>query len=602
MSESGNNGHTEWGDSEFGRTAYERLSTVGSREKRHANSYSNGEGPELRRAVESKEPPHNVKRHPEDPPGAYQGAATEVCDPELIRSYADWFGKASQAIDPEWFEWLVRPLYRCVHAVRIGAIVIPGRHETGAQLKQATSTEAAIARIQEEGIADREKADRVESDVIPRAERELMEGEAKLERTEGEVEVAREDVSRVRSEAGEQRIRLADEPRASQWREWVRGAGTNLFSRVRFSPGKALLVFLVEVLGSAYLLAPNVADVIGTSYGWGLVISAVISIAVLTAAFAAGLGLAAVRLPGWLVGLSVVAGFGALLVKFVPALDALRRADEAGVETLTAATLATLLIAMVSGYALATAEDRREAREAEGEEADLRKQAGTPLSDALQVLAEKQEKRQEAKQDVDRLEQLLSALWVKVEDLRDAASRAGAAAEQRRQEGIEAEVEAETIRAVVEAGIEQEEAAAEWAYLIALAAHGKARAEELPKVPERPVPAVRPGVEGIAGRERSEPSLLQMLALGVAAASGIASLFLGLVPLGVGIPVAAVLMFLDRRFGGRRGGEGQGSAPPTDHRRRIVAAADGENPLWRGQPDRMYPKYGDGGADAGQRQ
>jgi hypothetical protein len=599
MSESNNNGQTQWGNSDFGRTAHQRLTTVGGKGERHA--HANGEGAEIRKAVEIKEPPHVVKRHPEDPPGAYQGAATEICDPEKIRSYADWFGKASQAIDPEWFEWLVRPLYRCVHDVRTGAIVIPSRREAGEQLKRAASTEAAIAKIQEEGVADGEKADRLESDVIPRVERELMDGEAKLEKAERDVEVAREDVSRVRAEEEEQRARLADEPRRSAWREWVREAGTNLFSRVRFSARKASFVFVVEAAGSAYLLAPNVADVIDTSFEVGVVISLVISVAVLAAAFAAGLGLAAVRLPGWVIGISTMAAFGAILVKFVPAVDALRRADEAGVETLTAATLATFLIAMVSGYALATAEDRREVREEEEGAATLRKRAGTPLGDALQVLAEKQEKKEEAKQNCSRLKQLLSALWDKIETLRDAASRAGAVAEQRRQEGIEAEVETETIRAVAGAGIEQEEAAAEWAYLIALAAQEKARAEELPKVPEEPVAAARPGAETAVRRERGKLSLLQILALGVAAASGVASLFLGLVPLGVGIPVAALLVLLDPQFGGRRGGQG-GSIPPTDHRRRIVATADGENPLWIGQPDHMVPKYGDGGADAGQRQ
>jgi hypothetical protein len=255
---------------------------------------------------------------------------------------------------------------------------------------------------------------------------------------------------------------------------------------------------------------------------------------------------------------------------------------------------------MISGYALATAEDRREAREAEEEADALRKKAGTPLGDVLQVLEEKQAKQKEAKENCDRLETLLSALWVKVENLRDAASRAAGAAEQRRKKGIEAEVEAETIRAVADAGIEQEEAAAEWAYLIALAAQEKARAEELPKVPEKPVPSARPGVEA-AARERGGLTLLQVLALVVAAASGVASLFLGLIPLGIGIPVAALLVLLDRGSGSRRDGRG-GGAPHLERHPRIVPAADIESPLWISHPDHMVPKYGDGGADAGQRQ
>jgi hypothetical protein len=552
MNESNNNGHGQWENDEgVAAKAYERLTNTGGHREHHEGPYTNGEGANHRKA-ESKEPPRRIKRHPEDPPGAYQRAAEEVCDPEQIRRNADWFGKASQAIDPEWFEWLVRPLYRCVHDVRIGAIVIPARRGVGDQLKQAASTDAAIAEIEQEGIADGEKADRLKAEVIPRVERELAAAETEVNAAEEKVAASREDVNRVRAEEAERRDRLVSEPRESQWRRWLRQSGQNLFSRVGFSAGKAWLIFLAEMIGSAWLLAPNVADVMDTSFEVGLLISAVISLAMLAAAFAAGMGIAATRLPGWAVGTSIVAGFTAILVKFVPALDELRNAGDAGVETLTAATLAAFLIAMVSGYALATSDDQRQDREEEDEERELLKKAGTPLGDALEVLGEEKSKRKEAEEDCDRLEELLVALWAKVEDLRDSASRAGVAAEQRRQKGIEAEVEAETIRAVAEAGIEQEKAAAEWAYLIALAAQEKARVEELPKVPETPRPAVRSqAVE--SGGGRGELSLLQKLALAVAAIGGVASIFLGPIPLGAAIPVAALLVLLDRRREGRRG-------------------------------------------------
>jgi hypothetical protein len=600
MNESGKNGHTSWENNDGVATkAYDWLTSTGSRQERYESGYTNGDGPATRRTAEGKQPPHSAKRHPEDPPGAYQGAAEEICDPEQIRRNADRFGKASQAIDPEWFEWLVRPLYRCVHDVRIGAIVIPARRQIGEQLKRAASTDAAIAEIEQEGIADGEKADRLKAEVIPRVERELGDAETKEKATDERVTAAREDVGRVRAEEEEKRARLAAEPRESQWRRWLRESGANLFSRIRFSALKAWLIFIVEMIGSAYLLAPNVADVIDTSFEVGLVISGVISLAMLAAGFAAGMGLAAIRLPGWVVGSSIVAAFAAILVKFVPALDALRNAQEAGVETLTAATLAAFLIAMISGYALATGDDQRRTREEEDEECELLKKAGTPLGDVLEVLAEQKSKQQEAKQERERLEQLLAALWAKVENLRDKASRAGAATERRRQEGIEAEVESETIRAVADAGIEQEEAAAEWAYLIALAAREKAYVEEMPKVPDTPPPAVR--IQTMESHGRNELSLLQKLALAVAAAGGIASLFLGLIPLGVSIPVAALLVLFDRRQGARRV-PAEGSTSPTDQRPRIVAAADADNPLYIHQPDHMVPKYRDGGAGAGERQ
>lgn len=602
MSESSNNGHTDERNGDgVGGKVYERLRAVGRGENRYENAHTNGEGVAIRKAAETKEPPHAVKRHPEDPPGAYQGAAEEVADPEQIRRNADRFGKASQALDPEWFEWLTRPLYRSVHDVRIGAIAGPARRNAGEQLKRSETTEAAIAEIQQEGSADEEKAERLQAAVIPGTERELMEAETEVKVAEGGVEAGREDVSRVRAEEEERRARREDTPRRPPLKAWLHESTRNLFARTRFSPAKAWLVFFVEVLGSAYLLAPNVADVIGTSFEVGLLISAVISIAMLAAAFAAGMGLAAVRLPGWAVGLSIVAAFGAVLVKFVPALDALRLADESGVGTLTAATLAAFLIAMVSGYAMATADDQRQALEVEEEETALWKKAGTPLGEALEVLDKAKQKLEAAEQNRDRLKKLLSALRDQVEKLRDKSSRAGAVAERRRQEGIEAEVEAETIRTVAEAAIEQEEAAAEWAYLIALAAQEKARAEELPKVPE--TPAAEPEVMRIGPGGSGELSLLQKLALGIAAAGGVASLFLGLLPLAVAVPTAAGLVLLDRGMGSTpRGGSRGGSVPPPDHRRRIVSAADGDNPLYIHQPDHMVPKYGDGGAGVGQRQ
>jgi hypothetical protein len=601
MSESRSNGHDRWANGDdVAAEAYERLISTGGGQEHSGGAQANGNGA-ARRAEEVEEPPHKAKRHPEDPPGAYQGAAEEVCDPEQIRRNAERFGKASQAIDPEWFEWLARPLYRGVHDVRTGAIVGPARREVGEQLKVAASTEAAIAEIEQEGIADGEKADRLKAEVIPRVEQDLSDSEAKEKAAEERVAAAREDVSRVRAEEEERRARLKLEPRESMWRRWLRESGANLFSRVRFTAGKAWLVFLVEMIGSAFLLAPDVADVINTSYESGLAISAVISIAMLAAAFAAGMGLAAVRLPGWVVGLSIGAAFSAILVKFVPALDALRLAKDTGVETLTAATLAAFLIAMVSGYALATSDDQRRALEEEDEEHELLKRAGTPLGDALDVLAEEKEKHQEAKKDRNRLEELLAALWAKVEDLRDKASRAGADAERRRQKGIEAEVEAETVRAIAESGIEQERAAAEWAYLIALASQEKARVEELPRVPETPRPAVR--AEAVESGGRSGLSLLQILALLIAAAGGVASLFLGLIPLGVSIPIAALLVLLDRQRDARRGPKEDRVPPaPPDQRPRIVTPADDENPLYIHQPDHMVPKYRDGGAGTGERQ
>jgi hypothetical protein len=584
----------------IGNEARERLQGVGRSDRRYGNAHTNGDGPKARKTGEPTEPPHSLRRHPEDPPGAYEGAAREVADPEEIRVLAVILGKASQALDPQWFEWFARALYRCIHDVRIGAITGPGKRAAGDQMKVAASTEAAIGAIQKEAIGDEAKAKRLETSAIPRAERELAAAEIEVEKCEGKADRAQEEVARRRPEEEAKRAREKNEPPPPSLWARLRRSAPNLFTRVELSPWKASLAFVVEVVGGAYLLAPNIADIANTSYVTGLLISAVISITMLTAAFAAGTGLAAIRLPGWTIGLALLTAFGGLLVQFIPALDALRVANPSGIETLTAATLAALLIAMVTGYALATSEDSRRAIEVEEREDEPLRRAGSPLGEALDRLVERRAELEAAKKEVVRCKTLMRALWDKVESLEDAAARADAIAEKRRQAGIEAEVEVETIGATVEVGIEQEEAAAEWAYLISLAAKEKAWVEELPDpgassaVTPPPANPTEP---------RSGLSVLRKLALAVAAISGIASLWLGPIALGIGIPVAALLAALEFRPRGRDGDSEAGRAvPPVDQHPTVVAAADGDNPLYRYQPDHMVPKYDDGGADAGQHQ
>jgi hypothetical protein len=538
-----------------------------------------------------------VKRHPEDPPDAFEKAATEIADPEEIRRRAVGFGKGSQAIEPEWFDLVSRGLYRSVHDTRIGAITIPAQRQSGEQLKVVATAEAAIAEIQAEGGADADKAERLERDAVPRAQAEQRAAEEAVKEAEQRLETARENRARVREEEEEKRERRKTERPRPSLGGWRLRSDRNLFARFGFSPLKAWLVFLFEVLGSGYLLAQDVADVVGTSYWTGFGVSIVISVAMLSAALAAGIGLAAIRLPGWVAGGTLLAGFAAILVKFVPALDALRLAEESGIETLTAATLGAFLIAMVSGYALAVAADDEATVQAADEKAELIKEAGSPLGDAVEIFAAAEMAKSAADEEKCRCDALLHALWEKIEKLRDDAGRSAAAVERRRLLGIEAEVEVETIQATAQSAIEQEEAAAEWAHLIALAAHEKARMEDLPELPVAPVAAISEPSPGAAPRALS---MLQILALAAAAVSGLASLVLGLIPLGVGIPLAALLVAVD--FRSKAGGDDEDSGAPINPHPRIAPPANGDDPLYRYQPDHMDPKYRNGGAGAGQHQ
>jgi hypothetical protein len=371
-------------------------------------------------------------------------------------------------------------------------------------------------------------------------------------------------------------------------------AWVNLFARAGYSSRKAWLTFVAEVGASSLLLSTKIADVVGVSFYEGLGISVAVSIAMLAVAFAAGAAVAAIRLPGWMVGIAITAGFAGILVKFVPALDILRRSGDGGVEVLTAATLAAFLIAMVSGYAFAATADQRRQIEAEEDQDRLLKRAGSSLGEAVDVLAERTEEYEQAKTRHENLGKLLLALRQKIEDLRDSASRAPAKAAVRKREGVEADVEAATIRAVAEAGVKQERAAAEWAYLIALAAHDKARLEQLP---EFIVPEARSVPRQAAGSRSGGLSLLQTLALATLAISGLASLMLGPVALGVGIPLAVAFALLDRYRRGP-GGPGDPPMPPSS----IIPPTNGDDPLYRFHPDHMEPKYRNGRAGVGQEQ
>jgi|GEM_PF-6512480 len=601
MTEFGSNGHEDK-DTFHGDEAVADIGSIGAA--------GNGNGSRNRRFIDlddptqpqpdqnGAEPPHNVERHSEDPRGALQAAGREVCDPEEIRALAAWLGKTLQALDPEWFEWLVRPLYRSVHDVRAGAIVGPARRAAGEQLKVVDSTEAAIEQIQAEGIANGEKAERLEASVIPWVEGEIEQVNAEMAEADKECDAAQAEVGRVRV-AEEERLAEGEDRRtritlAERWRIWTT---RNLFGRISADPWKVIPVFLAELAGTTWLLASPVSDLItDVTFAEGLGIAFVISLTLLVASFAAGTALAAIRLPGGVIGVFMLGLFTAILVKFVPALDDLREFLDSGVETLTAATLAAFFVAMMTGYTVATGEDQRKELEAEDARTALFTRAGSPLSNALDWLDEAKAGKLRAEERRENLRTLLKALWDQVERLRDEASRAPAEVADRRKLGVEAEAELKTIRVVADAGVKQEEAAAEWATLIALAAQAKARAERPPKMgePEGIRPPRPPAADDSA---EDRPSALQMLALGTVGVSGIASLVLGPVPLGVGLPVAALLAAIDRWSRRRSGG-----ATAVEPDRRVVISADEENPLYMRQPDRMVPKYRDGGAGTGERQ
>jgi hypothetical protein len=591
MDESEDSGAPRWGD-DIAKEVLERLQRFDSDGDADTAEGSPPTGPAT--ANGDGDPP-KVKRHPEDPHDAVADAGQEVTDPEQIRIKAARLGTAAQAIGPDYFEWLTRPLYRWIHQVRAGAVVMPGQREAAEQLKISAATDAELAGIRAGGAADEKKADRIEAKAISRNERDLEDAKAEVVKARERLETCRERVE-VLQEADEREGRVEGTTRVRrrfrQRRSWEGRGG--LFGRISLSPRKALAVFIAEVLGTALVLATKVADVFETSLEMGAAIAVALSLAILVASFVAAMAAAAIRLPGRLVGLLLVAAYAAVLFKLVPGLDALREADTEGVKAMTAATLAACFVAGFTGYVTATREDRHE----EVEERELKQKAGTPLRHAMRDLEEADEAHARAQRRVAQIEHSLAELWEEVERFRDAAQRAEVTVSERRRLGVEADAEAAAIEAIVATGVGQERAAAGWATSIALLAHEKTRLEEPPDENEL---RIRLSLNG-AGRTDEPPkrlSAMQQAALAVLGAGGIASLALGVAPLGIGVPVAVLMFVIDRE---RSRGKVASASEQELARAGIVSPASDESEPYERQPRRMFPKYRDGGDTPGERQ
>ena len=585
----------QWGE-EVSKEVLERLQRFGSAyDADDAGAAPTGAPRQEPAAANGNGAPPQSERHPEDPPDAVADAGQEVADPERIRIKAARLGMAAQAIGPGYFEALTRPLYDAVHAVRAGAVVMPGQQAAGEKLKIAVATDADVEGIRADGKADANKADWVEQNAVPRAERELKDAEGEVVKARERIESCRRRVEELQEAddregraEGTTRIRR----RSRQRRTWEGRAG--VFGRIAITRERALGIFAAETIGTTLVLTTKVADVFEASLPLAAAIALALSLAILVASYVAAMAAAAVRLPGRVVGLILVAVYAAILFKFIPGLDALRESDSEGVEAMTAATLAACFVAGFTGYLTATREDQRE----EIEERELKQKAGTPLRHALQDLEEAEDAYTRAQRRVEQFEEALSQLWEKVEQFRDKAARAEVAALERLRTGVEAEAEAAAIEAIVGTGVAQERAAGRWAISIALLAHEKARLEKHPDGNELRIRLMSEAESRSEARSR-QVSRLQWVAAGLLGTGGLASLAVGVEPLGFGVSAAVALLVVDRL---KPEPEAPSEPEPRPAATEIVPPASDQNQSYRRQPDEMHPKYEDGGARPGERQ
>ncbi|WP_354699912.1 hypothetical protein [Paraconexibacter sp. AEG42_29] len=523
-------------------------------------------------------PLHDIKRHPEDPPGALKRTAREVCDPEAIREFAEGYGIAMQAVDDTTFNHEVRKTYGGVREVREGAIIGPAQAAAAEQLKIVETTPVEVQQIVADRHADGVKADRLETSAVPKADAKLVAAKAEVPLAETRLEAADVKVADIRPTGVEQ------DTRPGSLMQWVALSSTLM-----------VIVAVLDMIVTTFVLEPAIADLVVTSIQYGTyLISAGVSSSLIIASAAAGFALAAMRLPGRIVGGLMLGIFSLIMIKLVTGLDALREGDEGGTAALTAATLAACFVSLLVGYASATYKDFRMRR-------DLVVEAGTDLGDALAQRTSATAELEAAKAKVADAATELEALHQQIEILRDSASRADSAALVREAKGVTAEVEASKIEAIAVTGVKQEIAAHEkWAVAIATSARAKARAEELPEGDDiRPVDvphpvAANPESDGLTGMQKAAIAVLGLGAVGGFVVSLLA------VPIGAGISALLMLLSSRRKPGEQSGTDGTGS--PVERRPVIGSPAPEDSPLYRYQPDRMTNKYGNGGAGTGESQ
>jgi hypothetical protein len=563
---------------------------------------TNGDGPTGRfgRSPEdaSEPPPQEVPRHPGDPPGAMIDSAREICDPEAIREYAVRLGQALFGLSPAIVEEAVDRLFGRLHDVRAGAEVMQGQRQAGEQLLISATTEEAVSQILAEALAAELKADRLEAQELPEAQDELEQAYAGLKEAEHALDLrqAEYDSARVDAHAkaeSDQEAAPRNEPNPRP----------NLFGLLDFFAAQAKRVIPAEILVFVLLLAAPVAQVTGVSLQYGALLAAGMSVAVLGASGLAGVALAAMRLPGWLVGVVLIGLYGLIMLKFVPGLDALRAFDPVGVETLTAATLAACLVAATTGYALAVRRDR-DAEAEEGRDGDGALLAASPAYVALEARDRSQRRVGELAAAAATARKARDVVRDRIEELRHSAARGPIAVMERLQEGTAAEARLATIRAMTATAVGQERAAAQWAAEMAILAHLKIRAEGLP-----PVDAL------VGDRSRFSPSAssgpvarartgLERAALVVFAAGSFGFVVAGPVAPALGSGTAAVLLLVRRRPLPRlwRRARVEADAEAQPEAAPIGSPASVDSRTWRRHPDRTVPRYGDGGAGVGERQ
>jgi hypothetical protein len=559
-----------------------------------AHDVEDGTGPQRDLAALSDEPPRGLV-----------DAGREICDPELIRVIAAWLGRALRRLSPAIVIAGVVRLYTAVHEVRAGAEVSQGQRAIGKELEFSAATEEAVREIEENAYADEQKAERLSYRAVAdadaekeRASKELAEARAEERQRQDDYDRARrDDYERAAREKGEESAtRATADDRASRPSVFALLPGLLRYAKYGL-PGEVLVFTLILML--------PIAQALDTSWQLGALLAAGISTTVLGASALAGVVVAAIGLPVWVVGVAFVGVYLLIMGEFVPGLTALRLFDEAGAETLTAATLAACLVAVITGYAVAIWHVHHAPGDAGEEEPD------PALVASLVVVAREARDRATARVSdaevwVAKAERARAAIYNEIEELLDSAARGPARVHARRGQGVEAEARIATIRSTTATAVRQERAAARWTIEGALLSYGEAITQEPVKEDGTPMAPVSPTPCGDSPERPERRTGLLAAALTVVAAGSFGYLGAGPVAPAIGAGMAALLLLVGLRpplRGWRKPRHGADAEPAREPGPAPIGSPGSlDSEAYKRQPDRTVPKYRDGGAGHGERQ
>lgn len=517
---------------------------------------------------------HGVKRHPEDPPGAIETAVGEesLLDPDANRVNAVALGKGLQSVDKEIVDEQLEAEYDDgLGEVRKGAVEGQALAEAAPHLEKEETTSSDVEGLVADGAAALDAATRAETEELPHRVSEMDDRRKEHEAAVDELD-SFEDLARQSGEPWGSAVTVDPVPAGGPI-HWVEIAAK-----------RAVLLAVFEVVLGMFALAGPLGEAISLDFPFGSVlVAAALSLTLVLLGWFGGKALAAVELPVRAVSAGFVIAAIWIIWHAAASLDALRVGETIeGKKILTAATLASIYGSALVSYAAAVYAHWARRRE---------QIVATPTPVALWQIQYRRLNEAVAvtKAALGEAIAKVEACLAKIEALKLEAAGTDGRCRRREALGTKAKHARETIEAIKNVQLRQEDANTQAAIAAARMAYEKARAEEYPEAPDDDAPA------DDAGKEGAGLSLLHKLAILALVVGAIGGLIGSQIVLTLGAAAAALLLLLAISGWTPPGREAKATAAATP--RDITApvttlAGDTTAPGWKQLPTRTTPKHG----------